>query len=137
MSMLGSAIERWREHREQAAALRALAFMGPAQAHSLAADMGLDIGELTYVQHKAASTGVLLDRILQARRLNRYEMSSREPAAMGEIENTCARCNNAERCERELDAGTAIAHSSEFCPNALMMAALSREFGETVSFEQD
>jgi hypothetical protein len=135
MGMLGTAIERWREHREQAAALRALAFMGPEQAQILAADLGLDVGELRYVLSKSAGATALLDRMLRARRLDRHEIAMREPAALREIESMCSRCDNKGRCADELDAGTAVEHASEFCPNALVMAALSRELGETMGIK--
>jgi len=79
----------------------------------------------------------LLNRMLHERRLDRYEIESREPEALLHIRSMCARCNNQERCANELDAGTAVARAAEFCPNALVMGALSREFGETVRVEQD
>jgi len=75
--------------------------------------------------------------MLHERRLDRHEIESREPDAMREIETMCSRCDSNERCGHELDAGTAVAHAAEFCPNALVMAALSKEFGETVSVEPD
>lgn len=79
----------------------------------------------------------LLNRMLRERRLDRYEIESREPEALQEMQSVCARCDNQERCASELGAGTAAAHAAAFCPNALVMGALSKEFGETVSIEQD
>ena len=79
----------------------------------------------------------LLKRMLHERRLDRYEIDSREPEAMRQIEMICSGCDSKERCGHELDAGTAVAHAAEFCPNALVLAALGREFGETVSVEPD
>ena len=123
MSILESIVERWRERREQAAALRALQFMGPDQAQIVAADMNLSLEDLKQVLSKGGMASRLLDRMLKARGLVAANI---DPASMREIESTCSRCACKTLCRRELDAGTAKLHAASFCPNDQLMGMLEQ-----------
>lgn len=122
---------RWLDFREHQADLDAVSHMNRFEFEQLAADVGVTGSELAEAIDHGAGASELLDRMLAARGLDRHEIAEREPAALLEIESMCSRCQHKHRCAHELDAGTAIAHADRFCPNALVLAALSREMGHS------
>ena len=132
---LSSLASRWQDYRRRRYD-EAFVRLDDHERSRFAGDIGLGDSELAEAMGKGDERNELLNRMLRARRLDRNEIASREPAAMREMEDVCARCWNTIHCRNELDNGTAVAHAAEFCPNALVIAALSREFGETVSTEQ-
>lgn len=122
MSLFETIKDRWQQRRDRQAAVRALASMGPEQAETLAADIGMSLGDLREVVDKGGRATRLLERTLQARGL---AASSIPPRTLREIETTCSRCEAKGICARELKAGTAVAHAAAFCPNYEVMNALA------------
>ena len=126
--------QRVREYRERVAQIKMFDSLGEAEKAELAADIGVsvfELGDLMASKHTDAEE--LLNRMLAVYGLDHRDVVPADRAAMREIEIMCSRCDNTRQCRHELDAGTASAHASEFCPNAEMLQSLAKRRGETAS----
>lgn len=90
----------------------------------MAADLGLPEADLRSMLPRAADNTVLMDGMLQARGLDPAQVRQHFAALMRELELACSRCHATGRCQRELQAGTAVARCHEFCLNADTMDEL-------------
>jgi Family of unknown function (DUF6455) len=124
-------VNAWQKHREYVSDIEMLSHLDATEREAFAADIGVGVDELLEDIRYGEGADELLDRMMKARGLARKEVRLHDFATMREIESTCSRCRAKSRCAHELDAGTAVANAAQFCPNALLMAALAREFGET------
>jgi hypothetical protein len=72
----------------------------------------------------AGSTGPVqrIDRMMQLFGIDREELQRDYPKVLRDANMTCLYCKSKRRCLRELEAGTAIAHAEQFCPNADLFA---------------
>jgi len=57
-------------------------------------------------------------RMMRAHGLDPDRMRQANVTLMRDVERVCTRCKSAGKCRRELDAGTALVHYHECCPNA-------------------
>jgi hypothetical protein len=118
--------QRVREYRERVRQIKMFDSLGESEKAELAADIGVsvhELGDLMAAKHPDAAE--LLNRTLALYGLLHHDVAPDDRAAMRDIEMTCSRCENTRRCRRELDAGTALVHASEFCPNADALQSLS------------
>jgi hypothetical protein len=65
-----------------------------------------------------------LAQMLRAVGLDPERVPDAYPDLVRRAENSCRRCGEASRCDREIAAGTAEANLGEFCPNAARIHAL-------------
>jgi transcriptional regulator with XRE-family HTH domain len=128
-----SLTDRVRAYRERMRQIKMFDSLGESEKAELAADIGVsvyELGDLMASKHTAAAE--LLNRMLAVYGLDHRDVVPDDRAAMREIELMCSRCENTRRCRHELDAGTALEHAAEFCPNAEVMQKLAKTHGDTV-----
>lgn len=126
-------LARWRDRR---AIQKALAEFdrGGADVRRMAADLGCSTADLRDIVAAGPSRLRLLTRMLQAHGLARAAIAKTNPGLLRDIEASCSRCRSAARCERELEAGSAVAHAGKFCMNAETMADLRAEERERFGY---
>lgn len=93
----------------------------------MAHDLGLCEADLRGVLPGAPDNSALMDAMMRARGLDPVMVAHMSAGVMRDLELTCTRCGSVARCRRELAAGTAAAHSGEFCGNADTFDALLDE----------
>jgi Family of unknown function (DUF6455) len=84
----------------------------------IAGDLALAESALFSLSVGARDNTVLMQRMMRARGLDPQEMRQTFSMVLRDAERVCSQCGNTRRCKRELDAGTAAAHSDAYCPNA-------------------
>lgn len=95
-----------------------LAALSHADLQLLATDIGVTEFDLRSIVPRLGDHSALMDRMLRARGLEPATVRHAFSSVIRDMEVTCARCRESGACARELDAGTAAAHSHEFCGNA-------------------
>jgi len=126
-----SLAQRVRDYRERMRQIKMFDSLGESEKAELAADVGVSVFELAdLMASKHTGSEELLTRTLAAYGLDRRDVAASDRVAMREIELMCSRCENTRQCRRELDAGTALAHATEFCPNAELLQALAERHNE-------
>src|SRR3546814_19871449 len=87
MDALGTVVQRWREGRARAAALRAFNFMEPEQVRVLALDVGVDAGELWQAVQNGGAAPELLLRTMSVRGL---DAATASPGTIRDLETACS-----------------------------------------------
>jgi hypothetical protein len=95
-----------------------LATMSRADLQVLAADIGVTEADLRDVVPRIGDHSDLIDKMMRARNLDPKAVRRAFGGVVRDMEVTCARCRDSGTCRLELEAGTAGAHSHEFCGNA-------------------
>ena len=133
---LGRVVSQFGAFRQRRREADMVAHLDEGGRARLAADIGVGTSDLAGLIGNDGTANELLGRTLAAYGLDADEIALRERAVLREIQSVCSRCEAKRRCQRELDAGTARAHASQFCPNALTMAGLAHQFGRRASPER-
>jgi pyrroloquinoline quinone (PQQ) biosynthesis protein C len=58
-----------------------------------------------------------LPKMLAALGVNQQDLARTEPHVLRDMERVCALCSHKRQCDRDLAAGTAAAHYTEYCGN--------------------
>ena len=130
-SILDGLIEGWRRHRRVQQDRAFLRNSAAVDIERLAADVGMGVDELAEVIARGEGAPALSARMMAAHGFDRDDLAARSPPTLREISSMCGRCDHKHRCEVELNAGTAVAHASAFCPNSQLMQVLARDFDTT------
>jgi hypothetical protein len=93
----------------------------------IAADVGLDPGELRQIARLEAGAAAQLPQMLAALAIAEDQVRL---DVMRDLERVCSLCAVKARCECALARGTAGATYDEFCPNAVTLHALKVEQSE-------
>ena len=94
-----------------------LAMLSPEELRHMAEDLSLaetDLRSLARGRDNSALTG----RMMRAHGLDPDRVRHAYVTLMRDVERVCTQCKSEARCRRELDAGTALVHCREYCPNA-------------------
>ena len=73
----------------------------------------------------ATAVPALLSRRLVALGLHSNSVAGSEPAAFIDLRTRCGRCASRERCERDLQGARADPAWKSYCPNAILLNALT------------
>ena len=95
-----------------------LALMSRADLQLLASDIGVTEADLRDIAPRIGDHSDLMDQMMRARGLDPTAARRAFGGVVRDMEVTCARCWDSGVCRQELEAGTAGAHSHEFCANA-------------------
>ena len=106
-----------------------LSLLSRADLQLLASDIGVTEADLRDVVPTIGDHSDLMDQMMRARGLDPAAVRNAFRGVVRDMEVTCARCRDSGSCRLELEAGTAGAHSHEFCPNAGVMDELLQARG--------
>ncbi len=123
-TFITSVIRWWRERRLAGAGFD-LDGIDDHELARLAADLSVTRDDLVALVEAGPVAGRLMERMLAAHDLAEADLRRREPDLIRDMAVLCARCEEKDRCARELDHGTAAAHAPAFCPNAPSLRALA------------
>jgi hypothetical protein len=112
--LLGQVFDWMRRH---ASAGSELAVLSREELRHMAEDLALAETDLRSLA-RGRDNSVLMGRMMRAHGLDPDRVRHAYVMLMRDIERVCTQCKSAGKCRRELDAGTALAHCREYCPNA-------------------
>ena len=90
----------------------------------LATDIGVTEADLREVVPHIGDHSELMNKMMRARGLDPDAVRRAFSGVLRDMEVTCARCREVGTCRAEFKAGTAGAHSHEFCGNTAVMDQL-------------
>jgi len=123
-----NAIAGWvNKYRSMHASGNELGECSPEDVTRIAADIGIPAGELRALAAKGPDSAKLLEKMLLRLHVDPAQLANANPAVMRDLQRLCVVCGQKERCQHELDAGTAAENYHEFCPNAFTLDALFRQ----------
>jgi hypothetical protein len=94
-----------------------LAVLSREELRQMAADLSLAETDLRSLA-RGRDNSVLMGRMMRAHGLDADRVRHTYVTLMRDVERVCTQCKSAGKCRRELDAGTALVHCREYCPNA-------------------
>jgi Family of unknown function (DUF6455) len=121
---LGAAIKHWQASWAQAHELDAL---DKDQREALARDIGVSADMLPVLVARGPDAAAELPRLMEALSLDPERIRQIHAALMRDMSLTCSGCTTAARCRDDLAHGRALAHFSEYCPNAGTLQKLDHE----------
>jgi hypothetical protein len=95
-----------------------LAGFSRAEFGHMANDLGISEADLLALASSASDNKALMAGMMRARGLDSEVLRNSFLKLLRDAERVCALCRDTRRCQRELNAGTAVAHCHEFCANA-------------------
>lgn len=104
--------------RARVGAPNELATMSREDLRELASDLALGETDLLTLSNSLHDNTDLMERTIRARGFEPEQLRQSFGLLMRDMEMVCTRCHATGRCLRELNAGTAVTHAHEFCPNA-------------------
>lgn len=123
---LKAAIERIRERRE-------IDDLGRDELERLARDAGLSLMEFRANAGTNSDWVRLLEKRIAQFDLDKSIIEKTYPRVVRDLEQTCARCESATRCENDLTRSDGKDAVSSYCPNTHTLGALKTERdGETL-----
>ena len=84
----------------------------------ISADLALAEWDLTSLSMGARDNTLLMERMMRAHGIDREDVMYGQATLLRDMERVCTLCAHTRRCRRELNAGTAMRHCNEYCPNA-------------------
>jgi hypothetical protein len=118
-----SIIEIWEKLQSHLASVRELDTLNMDQREELARDVG--VSEPVLERLFTSARGQELERLMYALSLDdrKIQLTNRG-AIMRDMSIVCSECALVDRCQRELQDGSASRNYNEYCPNALTLNAL-------------
>lgn len=120
--MLTRWLEDWRESRRSS---RELEQLRPADLALLAADVRLPETELYDLAQHGTHAADEMPQMMQALGLDAQAVARSEPELFRDMQRVCSHCENKERCNDELLAGSAAANRAAFCVNTAALDELA------------
>jgi hypothetical protein len=96
----------------------------PDEVMRIAKDLGVPVSELRALAAKGPGAADLLEKMLINLCVDPVALANANPAVMRDLQRLCVSCSQKERCQHELQEGTAAERFHEFCPNAFTLDAL-------------
>jgi len=100
-----------------------LATLSREELRQIASELSLDELDLASFAAGAENT-VLLERMLRAHGIDPQQMRYGFATLLHDMNRVCTACTTTGRCRRNLDAGTAVTHCRDYCPNAATLEDL-------------
>jgi hypothetical protein len=114
--LLGRVLDWVREHSPPG---EDLANLSREELHHIARDLSLNDSDLVALSMHGQDNTCLMMGMMRACGLDPDQLRHSFGTLLRDIERVCSCCRAAGRCRRELEAGTAVTHYREYCPNAL------------------
>jgi hypothetical protein len=115
-SPVSRALNWWLATRDRWARLAELRDLPASDLDRVAADFGVSVNDLVEATERTDGTQLLLDRRLEALGLTNDEIWRLSPMLLRDLQQTCGRCSETQRCTKDMDASAAGWES--YCPNA-------------------
>ena len=104
----------WLKHRRE---LREMREMDAANFSQIAGELRMSSAELEALVRQGPRAADELPKMLAALGVNQQDLERTEPHVLRDMERVCALCSHKRQCDRDLAAGTAAAHYTEYCGN--------------------
>jgi len=89
----------------------------------IASELSLDELDLESLA-PGAENSVLMERLLRAHGIDPRQMQYGFATLLHDMNRVCKQCTCTGQCRRELDAGIAVTHCRDYCPNAATLEDL-------------
>ena len=104
----------WLKHRRELNELRQL---NTTEFDRIASELRVSPGDLNELVHLGPHAADELPRMLKALGIDQEALARTQPLVLRDMERVCSLCNHKRQCDRDLAAGTAAAHYTEYCGN--------------------
>ena len=105
----------WLKHRRE---LREMREMDATNFGRIASELRMSSADLEALVRQGPHAADELPKMLAALGIDQDNLARTEPLVLRDMERVCALCTHKRRCDRDLAAGTAVAHYEEYCANA-------------------
>lgn len=105
----------WLKHRQE---IRELRDMNSGDFDRIARDLCVSPAELDELVRQGPHASDELPQLLKALGIDEAALSRTRPVLQRDMMRVCAACQEKNRCNSDLDAGTLVQHYEEYCPNA-------------------
>ncbi len=95
-----------------------LSMLSREELQKISADLSLAKSDLMSLSMGAPDNTVLMERMMRAHGIDREDLMYGQATLLRDMERVCTFCEHTRRCRQEHDAGTAIRHCNDYCPNA-------------------
>ncbi len=120
-----STIANWiKDYRDALGQRSELANCTPEEVASIARDIGVSAGDLSFFTAKGPHAADELPKLLRALGVDPEKIASAKPDRMRDLQRICVTCGHKGQCRHDLASGTAAGHYREYCPNAISIDAL-------------
>ena len=104
----------WLKHRRE---LREMREMDAANLGQIASELRMTSADLEALVRQGPHAADELPKMLTALGIDQDRLARTEPLVLRDMERVCALCSHKRQCDRDLAAGTAAAHYTEYCGN--------------------
>ena len=104
----------WLKHRRE---LREMREMDAANFNQIASELRMSSADLEALVRHGPHAADELPKMLAALGINQQDLERSEPHVLRDMERVCSLCSHKRQCDRDLAAGTAAAHYTEYCGN--------------------
>jgi len=129
--MIGALAQKWRDWQRRRAGLAELRQCGPGERQRIAADVGVNEGELCVLAGRWPENLDLLRQRLDQLKLSSSDPAQIEPEVLRDVQRTCALCMSKRRCSHDLARHPSDPVWQEYCPNATTFSALLGQGGSS------
>src|SRR6266702_2979179 len=103
----------WLKHRQE---MRELRDMNSGDFDRIARDLCVSPAELDELVRQGPHASDELPQLLKALGIDEATLSRTQPVLQRDMLRVCAACQEKNRCNSDLDAGTLAQHHEEYCP---------------------
>jgi hypothetical protein len=90
----------------------------------IATELGVSLGELDQLVRSGPHAADELPKMMASLGLDAKAIARAQPLVIRDLTRVCALCEQKKQCNRDLAAGTAAQHYTEYCPNTTTLASL-------------
>ena len=112
----------WLKHQQE---LRELRDMNIGDFDRIARDLSVSPAELDALVRQGPHASDELPRLLKALGIDEASLSRTQPVLQRDMLRVCAACQEKNRCNSDLDAGTLAQRYEEYCPNTQAIEELN------------
>lgn len=122
-SLLGHALDWWHQVRDNWHRMHELDNLSSHEIERMAHDLGLGADEFVDIVREPGGKELLLDKRLEALKLDPEDIRKLSPLLLADLQRTCARCGEKKRCAADFKAG-GNPDWEAYCPNAGTLHAI-------------
>jgi hypothetical protein len=122
---LGRILDWWHDTRDRWARLAELNDLPAHELDRIAADMGVATPELLAASTRPGGTQGLLEKRLAALELDPEDIRRLSPMLLRDLEHTCGRCSERQRCSDDMKISPLAPGWESFCPNSGTLRTLA------------
>jgi hypothetical protein len=114
----------WLKHRQE---IRELREINSGDFARIAQELCVTPAEIDTFVRRGPHASDELPRLLKSLGIDEVALSRTQPLLQGDMMRVCASCQQKQRCDFDLDAGTSAGHYEEYCPNAPTIDGLGQK----------